>query len=78
MFPVAGGQVQDVINYKTPTYMIGVDVDQAASYPEASNRYITSAVKNIHQAVEDALYRAQSKTRKNTLNIKDNKYKNED
>lgn len=79
MFPVAGGQVQDVINYKTPTYMIGVDVDQAASYPDAAKegRYVTSAVKNIHQAVDDALYRAQSKTRKNTLNIKNNPYKND-
>ncbi|ATG97629.1 lipoprotein [Mesoplasma lactucae] len=69
IFPVAGSQIEDVIGssrinsvgFKQP-YLVGVDVDQAGVYTNenAKDRFVTSAIKNIQDASDQALLHASS------------------
>ena len=68
IFPVAGPQIEDVLNYhprsgyKGVPYVIGIDVDQAQIFdaPAYRGRFITSAIKNVHSATKVALGHAGS------------------
>jgi len=70
IFPVAGPQIQDVVSYRSkPTngysyspYLIGIDVDQTITYPNAAKagRFINSAKKNLRAAVMQTLSHAKS------------------
>ncbi|AJM72058.1 type 1 periplasmic-binding domain-containing protein [Mycoplasma yeatsii] len=70
IFPVAGPQTNDVLNYKEgkgknfKPYVIGVDADQVTSIGDdrtgTNKRFITSAKKNIISASIYALERAKS------------------
>lgn len=57
IFHAAGGVGIGMINaaVETGNYAIGVDSDQAETIPEAKDHIITSMVKNIDQAVYDAV-----------------------
>ncbi|AUF83824.1 BMP family ABC transporter substrate-binding protein [Mesoplasma syrphidae] len=63
IFPVAGPQISDVLSFSGASYnpyIIGVDVDQVESFPSYEGRFITSAVKNLEQAITDELRRSRS------------------
>ncbi|WP_027063582.1 BMP family ABC transporter substrate-binding protein [Mesoplasma seiffertii] len=63
IFPVAGPQISDVLSFSGAAYnpyIIGVDVDQVESFPSYEGRFITSAVKNLEQAITDELRRSKS------------------
>jgi basic membrane lipoprotein Med (substrate-binding protein (PBP1-ABC) superfamily) len=60
---VAGPQISDVLSFSGANYnpyIIGVDVDQVESFPSYKGRFITSAVKNLEQAITDELRRSSS------------------
>jgi len=70
IFPVAGPQIQDVISYRSKPvngysyspYLIGIDVDQTKTYPNAAKagRFINSAKKNLRAAVMQTLSHAKN------------------
>lgn len=66
IFPVAGPQTLDALNYSKIPYVIGVDTDQTLQYTDHADRFITSAVKNLKKSIADAV--DHSKTSYNNHN----------
>ncbi|WP_026389562.1 BMP family ABC transporter substrate-binding protein [[Acholeplasma] multilocale] len=65
VFPVAGVQIEAILAkkaYDTKKHMklIGVDTNQAHSYESYKGRFLSSAIKNLEQAIADELLAAKS------------------
>lgn len=60
IFPVAGPQTEDTLSAlkSSSGKIIGVDTDQQLQYPQAADRFITSAEKNLVSSIKLMLWKA--------------------